>query len=42
MIMKFVIKTIANKLKVLLSDVIDEEQSISVKERLITDNALIV
>lgn len=40
-VMKIVIKVIANGVKCLLPEVVDEEQSAFVKGRLITDNALI-
>ena len=40
-IMKIVTKTIANRIKLILPDVVDEEQSAFVTRRLITDNALI-
>ncbi|CAI8597244.1 unnamed protein product [Vicia faba] len=42
MVMKLVTKTIANRYKGRLPDVIDEDQSAFVKEKLITNNALII
>lgn len=41
-VMKLVTKIIVNRIKYILSDVIDVEQSVFVKGRLITDNTLIV
>lgn len=41
MAMKVVTKTIANRIKHILSEVIDEEHSAFMKGRLITNNALI-
>lgn len=40
-VMKIVTKTIANRVKCLLPDVVDEEQSAFVQGRLISDNAMI-
>jgi len=40
-VMKIVTKTIAKRIKQILSDIVDEEQNDFVKGRLITDNALI-
>lgn len=40
-VMTIVTKTVANRIKVVLREVIDEEQSVLVQGRLITDNALI-
>lgn len=40
-VMKIVTKVIANRVKCILPDVVDEEQSASVRGRLIADNALI-
>lgn len=40
-VMKIVTKTISNRIKVILSDLIDEEHSGFVRGRLITDNALV-
>lgn len=39
--MNLVTKTIANSVKLVLPEVIDEEKSAFIKGRLITDNALI-
>lgn len=40
-VMKMTTKTIANRIKQTLSEIIDEEKSSFVKGRLITDNALV-
>lgn len=40
--MKLVSKTIVNPVKHVLPDIIDVEQSVFIKDRLIIDNALIV
>lgn len=40
-VMKIVTKVTANKMKVILPEVSDEEQSVFIQGRLITDNALI-